>query len=92
MASIFGRAERIGRTFYTKYGKSFYEANFRVWRDYPVHYLSVLCLVPALYIALNDADSRYMEAEKLAGPPVYRVPRRETVPSLEELEAKYGKV
>ena len=62
MASIFGRAKRIR--------DKFLEVNFEMWRDFPIQYLSVLCLVPAAYIFVKDADGRYMEAEKLAGPPV----------------------
>ena len=70
MASILARATRIVHPFYTKYGKPFYDFNFRMWRDYPVHYLSVMCVVPATYLLFADADARFMEAEKLAGPPV----------------------
>jgi hypothetical protein len=70
MASILNRATRIGKPFYDKYAKPFYNFNFRMWKDYPVHYLSVLCVVPCIYILFADADARYMEAEKLAGPPV----------------------
>ena len=50
--------------------KRFYDFNFRMWRDHPVHYLSVSMVIPISLVYWFDFDFRYNEAEKLALLPV----------------------
>ena len=50
--------------------KRFYDFNFKMWKEYPIHYLSVTSLVPAALVFWFDYDSRYNEAEKMAWLPV----------------------
>lgn len=52
------------------YWKRFASFNFRMWKDYPVNYLSVLQVIPILCVFIFDVDTRYTEAEKLALCPV----------------------
>ena len=70
MTSIFTKAGKIGKPVYDKYAKPFLNFNFEMWRKHPVQYASVMSIIPVCYLLIADSDSRYMEAEKLAGPPV----------------------
>ena len=57
--------------------RRFYNWNFRLWKEYPLHYLSTLSIIPWFYIFIKDVDGRWTDAATMAGLPVSRLGRKQ---------------